>query len=168
MKYESIVKFGWDQNKAKVKIYITSGLDGVGKIPKENTTCEYEDNSLDLKVQGLNGKNYRLRIPELHQKIKFAECSHNVKSNGITITLIKDDADEHWTDVRPKVGLLGKSNDEKKKEADDKDPMASMQNMLKNMYQNGDDKTKAMIAESWQKAQDEKKPDSLTSKLKRI
>lgn len=66
MKYESIVKFGWDQNKAKVKIYITSGLDGVGKIPKENTTCEYEDNSLDLKVQGLNGKNYRLRIPELH------------------------------------------------------------------------------------------------------
>ena len=38
--------------------------------------------------------------------------------------------------------------------------------MLKNMYNNGDDKTKSMIAESWQKAQDEKKPDSLTSKLK--
>ena len=71
-----------------------------------------------------------------------------MKSNGITITLVKEDADEHWTDVRPKVGLFGK--DEKKKEEDkDKDPMASMQNMLKNMYQNGDEKTKSMIAESW-------------------
>jgi len=65
MKFESIVKFGWDQNKGKVKIYITSGLDGIGKIPKENTTCEFEDNSIDLKVQNLNDKNYRLRIPEL-------------------------------------------------------------------------------------------------------
>jgi CRISPR/Cas system CMR-associated protein Cmr5 small subunit len=65
MKYESIVKFGWDQAKDKVKIYITSGLDGVGKIPKDNITCEFEDNSIDLKVQVLNDKNYRLRIPEL-------------------------------------------------------------------------------------------------------
>ena len=87
-----------------------------------------------------------------------------MKSNGITITLIKEDADEHWTDVRPKVGLFGKTSEEKK----DEDPMKSMQNMLKTMYQNGDDKTKSMIAESWSKAQDEKKPDSLTSKLKRI
>ena len=79
----------------------------------------------------MNGKNYRLRIPELHKPIKFAECSHNVKSNGITITLIKEDAEEHWTDVRPKVSLLGNDN---KKEDKDEDPMKSMQNMLKNMY----------------------------------
>ena len=37
-----------------------------------------------------------------------------MKSNGITITLIKDDPEEHWTDVRPKVGLFGKTNEEKK------------------------------------------------------
>jgi len=43
-----------------------------------------------------------------------------------------------------------------------------MQEMMKDMYQKGDDKTKAMIAESWQKAQDERKPDSLTSKLDRL
>lgn len=65
MKYESITKFGWDQQNKKVKIYITSGLDGIGKIPKENTTCEFEDNSIDLKIQNLHDKNYRLRIPEL-------------------------------------------------------------------------------------------------------
>ena len=50
MKFESITKFGWDQNKAKIKVYITSGLDGIGQIPKENTTCEFDDISIDLKV----------------------------------------------------------------------------------------------------------------------
>jgi len=65
MKFESITKFGWDQKDTFVKVYITSGLDGIGKIPKENITFEVEDDNLDLKVQNLNNKNYRLRIPEL-------------------------------------------------------------------------------------------------------
>lgn len=49
--YETITKFGWDQAKGKVKIYITSGLDGVGSIPKDNVVCEFEDKTLDLKIQ---------------------------------------------------------------------------------------------------------------------
>ena len=46
--------------------------------------------------------------------------------------------------------------------------MSGVQDMFKDMYQNGDEKTKAMIAESWQKAQDDRKPDSLHSKLKKF
>lgn len=50
-KYETITKFGWDQDKVgKVKIYITSGLDGVGSIPKDNVVCEFEDNKFDLRI----------------------------------------------------------------------------------------------------------------------
>ena len=48
-KYETITKFGWEQDKGKVKVYITS-LDGVGSIPKENITCEFEDKSFDLRI----------------------------------------------------------------------------------------------------------------------
>ena len=50
MVFETISKFGWDDEGKKVKIYITSGIDGVGNIPKENITCEFEDQSLDLKI----------------------------------------------------------------------------------------------------------------------
>ena len=49
-KYETITKFGWDQAKGKVKIYITSGLDGIGKIPKDDVVCEFEDTKLDLRI----------------------------------------------------------------------------------------------------------------------
>ena len=65
MIFETISKFGWDDEGKKVKVYITSGIDGVGNIPKDNIVCEFEDLSFDLKIQGLNNKNYRLRIPVL-------------------------------------------------------------------------------------------------------
>ena len=41
MHYETITKFGWEQEKGKIKVYVTS-LDGVGAVPKENVTCEFE------------------------------------------------------------------------------------------------------------------------------
>ena len=34
--------------------------------------------------------------------------------------------------------------------------MAGLMGMMKDMYENGDDNTKRMIMESWQKSQDEK------------
>ena len=61
----SITKFGWEDSGAKVKVMIVSGVDGIGKIPSENVTCDFLDQSFDLRIQNLNGKNYRLRVPEL-------------------------------------------------------------------------------------------------------
>ena len=49
-KYESITKFGWEQTGKNVKVYITSGLDGVGAIPKDNIACEFTDTSFDLRI----------------------------------------------------------------------------------------------------------------------
>lgn len=63
IQYESLQKFGWDQSDKKVSIYVTSGVDGVGSLPKGQVVCEFEDQSVDLRIQGLNGKNLRLRIP---------------------------------------------------------------------------------------------------------
>ena len=48
-----------------MKVYVTSGIDGVGALGKDQVICEFEDKSFDLRIQGLNDKNYRLRIPEL-------------------------------------------------------------------------------------------------------
>ena len=129
LKYESITKFGWDQANGKVKVYITSGLDGVGKTPKENISCDFEETSLDLKIQNLNGKNFRLKIAELHNSVKAGECKYNVKSNGITITLVKN-TEDRWTDIRPKQSLV------KPLKIDESggDPLGGVQDMFKEMY----------------------------------
>ena len=153
MVFETIAKFGWDDEGKKVKIYITSGIDGVGSIPKDNITCEFEDQSLDLKIQDLKGKNFRLRFPKLQHEIEIAECKFNIKTNGISITLFKKDKGEKWTDLKPKKSLVDSAKDVTKK-GTDKDAYGDLMSMMKNMYENGDDDTKRMISESWQKSQD--------------
>ena len=62
--------------------------------------------------------------------------------------MVKDDPKEHWTDLKPKNSLIsGKTDD--KIEDKNTDPQESMMSMMKDLYNNGDAKTKAMIAESW-------------------
>lgn len=36
--------------KDKVSVYVMSGIDGVGDLPKENVTCKFTKSSFDLKV----------------------------------------------------------------------------------------------------------------------
>ncbi len=57
MQFETIKNFGWDQSGNKIKVYITSGIDGVGAIGKDQVVCEFYDKSFDLRIQGLNNKN---------------------------------------------------------------------------------------------------------------
>lgn len=38
-------------------VYIS--LDGIGEIEKNNITCEFEDQSFDLKIKGYKNQNLR-------------------------------------------------------------------------------------------------------------
>ena len=100
MKWVPITKYGWDQTDAKVKIYITSGIDGIQENPA-NVTCEFEDKCFDLRIQDLGGKNLRLKVPTLQNEISLSESSFKVGKNKATITL-KKSTKENWTDLHTK------------------------------------------------------------------
>jgi hypothetical protein len=75
----------------------------------------------------------------------LAECKFNVKKNGVSITLVKNNAKENWTDIKPKAALINKP--EKKKAAakggdETANAYGDLMGMMKDMYQNGDEKTK--------------------------
>jgi len=76
------------------KVYIK--LDGVGKISRRNIQCKFERKSLDLKVRDLNGKNYRLREPELWGEIYPDKCKYIVKKSKIILKLRKSDMETQW------------------------------------------------------------------------
>jgi len=149
--YLSITNFAWDQNSSSVSIYITSGIDGIEKIPIGNIKCDFKEKSFDLTIMGLNDKNYRLRVYPLNKNINEKESSFKVKTNSISIKL-KKSGTETWDDLKEKKGLFSKKPELGKNE----DPSASLMNMMKEMYESGDDNMKRMIAESWTKAQTEK------------
>jgi hypothetical protein len=63
-------------------------LENVGTV-KDNVTCDFTNCSFDLKVHGLNGKNYRLINDNLEKDIVPGQSKFVVKKNKVVITLQK-------------------------------------------------------------------------------
>jgi len=158
--WTEVPSFAWDQgehNSQWVSVYLMSGLDGVGDV-KDGVSCDFTTSSFDLKIVGLHGKNYRLCKTNLDKEIDAEKSKIVVKKDKITIKLKKVKGDYgygHWADLVSK-----KSEDQKKKE--DKDPMSGIMDLMKNMYDEGDDDMKRTIGEAMMKSRNGEKmaPDS--------
>lgn len=147
--------FGWDQSDKNVSIYV-SGLDGVGALgdQKNNVVCDFTSKSFDLRVLNLKGKNYRLCKDNLDKEIVPDKSKVKVKANKIVLLLRKVPGKygaEHWTDLAAKR--------KKKKVAGGKeDPMAGIMDLMKDMYDSGDDQMRATIGKAMMDARLGKKP----------
>lgn len=52
------ITYGWEQNKEFVEV-LCLDLKGVGFLPADAVACDFHPASFDLRIHGLNGKNYR-------------------------------------------------------------------------------------------------------------
>ena len=116
-----ISDYAWDQggyNSATVSIFVD--LPGVGAI-KDQVEFSCTPSSFDLKVTGLDGKNYRLVKDSLDKDIVPNESKIIVKKDKIVIKLQKVKGEysyEHWS------GLTSKNKRDSAAEVDKKkDPM---------------------------------------------
>lgn len=147
--YAAIPTFGWDAgeyNTPWVSVYVT--LEGVGAV-KDQVQCDFAKDGFDLKVHGLAGKNYRLVKDNLEKDVVPEESKIVVRKDRVTIKLKKVKGEfsyDSWTALTSK-----KKKAEKKKGQDD--PMGGIMDLMKDMYQDGDDNMKKIIAESMMKAQ---------------
>lgn len=130
----------YDHFKIYIRVYVTSGVDGIGKHAKNNIDCEFSDNAFDLRVLDFNGKNLRLKLGPLNGLIDPAKCKLKVKSNSIVLELKKAKS-KYWDDIKEKKSALGSGSSGLKKKGDDdvKDPGSSLMEMMKELYENGDD-----------------------------
>ena len=109
---------------------------------------DFTNNSFDLKVLDFEKKNWRLTIPKLHASIKADQSNIKVKQNYIFINLAKEGMGS-WTDL-----TLKKKFDPLKGVDKKEDPQQGMMNMMKRMYEDGDDNMKKTITEAWTKARE--------------
>lgn len=150
--YKPITSFAWDQdgfNGKKVFIYVT--LKGVGTV-KDRVSCDFEDEGFDLKVMGLNGVNYRMIKKPLYKEVVPDKCKFKVKDNRIVITLRKTEGEygtDNWTE-------LTESRSSTTKKAKSDNPAAGIMDMMKKMYDEGDDKMKKTIGEAMLKSRQER------------
>ncbi|KAK4751156.1 hypothetical protein SAY87_004638 [Trapa incisa] len=147
--YTTLGSFSWDQDSDKLKIYIS--LEGVDQ---EKVQSEFKPMSVDIKIHDVQGKNYRCVIPKLNKEIVPEKCKILVKPTRVIVTLPKA-TKGNWLDLHYKDDKLKPSADK------DKDPMAGIMDLMKNMYEEGDDEMKKTIAKAWTDARSGKAADHM-------
>ncbi|KAH1066245.1 hypothetical protein J1N35_031232 [Gossypium stocksii] len=147
----SVSSFSWDQDMDKVKIYVF--LEGV---EQEKIQSYFKPMSFDVKFHDVKGKNYRCAVPKLNKEIVPEKCKVVVKPTRVIITLFKASKGD-WPDLYSKEDKLKPNLDK------EQDPMAGIMDLMKNMYEEGDDEMKRTIAKAWTDARSVKAEDALKS-----
>ncbi|GAB4829362.1 hypothetical protein Ancab_019033 [Ancistrocladus abbreviatus] len=149
LNYTTLGSFSWDQDNDKVKIYVS--LEGV---QEEKIEATFKSMSFDIKFHDVQGKNCQFAIPKLNKEIVPEKCKVTVKPTRVMITLIKA-SKGNWLDLHFKEDKLKPNLDK------EKDPMAGIMDLMKNMYDEGDDEMKRTIAKAWTDARSGKTADPL-------
>ncbi|XP_054976169.1 calcyclin-binding protein [Sorex araneus] len=140
-----ISNYGWDQSDKFVKIYIT--LAGVHQVPPESVQVRFTDRSFDLLVKNLNGKNHSMVVNNLLKPISMEGSSKKVKTDTILILCRKKAENTRWEYLTQ----VEKDCKEKEKPSYDTetDPSEGLMNVLKKIYEDGDDDMKRTINKAW-------------------
>ncbi|XP_077274242.1 calcyclin-binding protein [Temnothorax americanus] len=147
--------YGWDQTSTTMKIYIT--LNNVHQLPKEAIVCGFTERSLDLRVFGLDNKNYHLPINNLCAEIDTEKSTFKVKTDMVVVLLAKKIARD-WSHVTLVEKRIKDAKSPSMPElGEDNDPSASLMNLMKKMYQDGDDEMKKTIAKAWTENQEKQR-----------
>eukprot|EP00249_Psilotum_nudum_P009044 c21671_g1_i2 orf=212-865(+) len=149
IRYTTLSSFSWDQDSGKVKIYVS--IEGASE---DKVIADFQQWSFDVKLHDVQGKNFRSGILKLQKAIVPEKCTVTVKPKRIIITLWKAEKG-NWVDLYFKEDKL------KPKFDSNKDPMAGLMDVMKNMYDEGDDDMKRTIAKAWSEARSGKKSDPL-------
>jgi calcyclin binding protein len=151
-KFVPVSTFSFDAggyNAPFVTVYVP--LPGVGSIDRANITCKFASATFDLIVNDLNGKSYRLFQDNLEKDIDPDNCKFIVKSDKVIVKLAKVKQKDYggydyWTKLSDKKA--------REKSAAIKDnPQSSIMDMMKQMYDDGDDNMKKIIGETMMKQQ---------------
>eukprot|EP00696_Hemimastix_kukwesjijk_P009939 gnl/Hemi2/22522_TR7509_c0_g1_i1.p1 gnl/Hemi2/22522_TR7509_c0_g1~~gnl/Hemi2/22522_TR7509_c0_g1_i1.p1 ORF type:complete len:256 (+),score=52.34 gnl/Hemi2/22522_TR7509_c0_g1_i1:58-768(+) len=138
--FTTISSFSYDQSPKTVTVYVS--LPDVGSLPKDAVDVVFTSTSLSLTVRGLGGRNHRLFVPQLCHEIIPDKSEFSVRPSRVNIKLAKKES-THWEDLRPKKEKF------KPKASDVEDPSAGIMNLMKNLYDEGDDQMKQTIAKAW-------------------
>ena len=150
--YVTISKYSFENSGKYAKVYFTDNFANIKDHPQDKVLAKFTDSSFELCVHDWNCRNFRFVCAALNKKINPSESNVKQTSSGLVVRLVKA-KEEYWDGLEKKKSPLGDYSEDKAKSDD---PSAGLMNMMKEMYQNGDDNTKRMIAESWQKSQEGK------------
>ncbi|KAJ1481547.1 hypothetical protein T484DRAFT_1954082 [Baffinella frigidus] len=148
LKWKNAERTAWDQQGREVEYYLL--LDGVGKVAKEDVSVTIEEQSLEIRVQNLNGTNYLHRVPKLFSRIKPDKSFWKVRADRIDMRLHKA-TEGHWAKIFWDP-IQDRKNSKNMETAKSGNPAEGLMGVLKDLYQEGDPDMQRIISQSFSKA----------------
>jgi len=144
-----IRNYSWDESEKFMKIYVS--LKNVQSLDKEKVSCTFTDRGFTLIVSGLDNKDHQLTIAKLAGEVKVDSSYSKIKTDMVAVMIAKKNPGkwEGVTEEEKKVKDAKKS----KLAASESDPSGGLMNMMKQMYDEGDDNMKRMLNKSWYESQ---------------
>uniref|UniRef100_A0AC34GR69 Calcyclin-binding protein n=1 Tax=Panagrolaimus sp. ES5 TaxID=591445 RepID=A0AC34GR69_9BILA len=150
-----LTTYAYDESDKFVKLYYT--LNGVQNLPAENVKSCFTDDSFDITVIDLDGKDYSISARGFVHPIDAENSVVKQKSDMLLVMLKKSKAGT-WSELLKIV--QSKKEAAKLKDADPgmdaSDPQAGLMNMMKKLYEEGDDETKRSLRKAWHESQNKK------------
>jgi len=138
--YVTVSGFSWEQEDSFMKVSIS--LEGVGNLADENIIATFLPDRFDCVVHDLNGKNYKFSLSNLNATINATKSSFIKRSSRIIFKLKKNEQ-KHWDSIQKRADKIKKPNLE-----EGADPNKGLMDLMKNMYEEGDDEMKKTIAKA--------------------
>ncbi|KAI6650927.1 Calcyclin-binding protein-like [Oopsacas minuta] len=153
--------YGWDQTDSTVKIYV-SDIPGLEGAIDSQIVTEFTANSVNVKVNDLNNRNYNFSIGELSGKIKADSAKAILKRGSVIISMPKA-SPGNWEEVTMVERKTKEAKKEKEKlddisKKDSDDPSAGIMKMMQKMYDEGDEDMKRTITKAWYESKSGKTP----------
>ncbi|XP_043500492.1 calcyclin-binding protein isoform X3 [Polistes fuscatus] len=149
---EELNTFLQQATRSKVKDILSLEIrrlqtESVHQLPNSSIVCKYTEKSMDLYVYGLDNKNYHLPINNFCEDIDTEKSYFKVKADMIIVYLSKKSL-KNWSHV---TGVEKRIKETKTPSVPDMgdDPGTSLVNLMKKIYQDGDDEMKKTIAKAW-------------------
>lgn len=153
--YETIDQYSFSDSNDTAKFIMTH----IRGLPQAE--IEFEPNAHGFSIcvirEKQNMSNLKLTIEPTYKKIIPEECKYKIRNETLTVILAKK---KKTTWMKPKKSALDKKKEDKSatKPSDKEDPNSALMNMMKKMYDEGDDEMKRTISKAMWEAQ-HKKPD---------
>jgi len=139
--------YAWDQSSKFIKIYLS--LKGIQNIPVENIKLSTNNGQYSVFVSDLNGKNHQFFAPKLLHEV--STFSFKVKQDSLLL-MMKKVKEEKWAFLSEREKVDKDDKDKVPSMDKNEDPSASIMNLMKKMYSEGDDDMKRTIAKAWTEA----------------
>ena len=145
--------YSWDQSDKFVKFYLTN-LKNVQELPRpEGFETDFRPRAVKFRVCNLSGKNHVFEIKELAYDINAEKSHYKVKSDMVVIFLAKEQIGQQWSHVTAAEKAKAAKKNEVPKMDDNADPSKGLMDMMKKMYDEGDDDMKRTIGKAWTESQ---------------